>query len=265
LAQSQDRLAGKNNGGWQLAVEVWLVFFVVLAGINGTVPFVLGYDMHAWTASLAKLLLVSFVVYGGISLVVPLLLIKGLDTVRKPAFLIPLIVAVVAVGVWDILPYSAAIALVSLAYLHRRFNLSGYGIRSKGWRGDVAAILLLGSVEALAVFLQPGPLTISLGRGIAAGAYRLFANPASTVENFFYFGFITERLSGKAGKFLTPPLIGAMYTAHEMSNPEYWYSGTPFAIEFVGITVIAILYLWRRSVIPVWLGDGLGKLLAGMF
>jgi hypothetical protein len=56
-----------------------------------------------------------------------------------------------------------------------------------------------------------------------------------------------------------------MYTLHEMSNPEYWYNGTPFAVEFVGITAIAILYLWRRSVIPVWLGDGLGKFLGGMF
>jgi hypothetical protein len=255
----------KSNGAWQQAIKVWFLFLIVLVGINGTVPFILGYDMHAWTASLAKIFLVSFVVYGGISLVVPLVLIKGLDTVRKPAFLFPLIVALVAVGVWDILPYSAALGLVSLAYLHHRFDLSGYGIRSKGWRGDVAAILLLGSVEALAVFLQPGPLTISLGRGIMAGAYRLLANPASTVENFFYFGFITERLSGKTGRFLTPPIIGAMYTLHEMSNPEYWYNGMPFAVEFVGITVIAILYLWRRSVIPVWLGDGLGKFLGGMF
>jgi hypothetical protein len=124
---------------------------------------------------------------------------------------------------------------------------------------------LLGFMEALVVLLQPGPLTISLWSGITAGAYRLFGNPASSVEYFFYFGFVTERLSRKTGKFLTAPLIGAMYTAHEMSNPEYWYNGTSFGIEFVGITVIAILYLWRRNVIPIWLGDGLGKLLSGTF
>jgi hypothetical protein len=49
---------------------------------------------------------------------------------------------------------------------------------------------------------------------------RLFANPASSVENLFYFGFLTERLSYRTGKWLTPLLIGLMYTAHEMSNPE---------------------------------------------
>jgi hypothetical protein len=250
---------------WKSAIKVWLLFFVVLVGINGTIPFILGYDMHAWTASTAKVLLVGFVIYGGFSLVVPLFVIKGSNAVRRPAFLVPLAVAVVGVGLWYVLPYSAALALASLAYLHRRFDLSGYGIKSKGWKGDVAAILLLGLLESVAVFFQPGPLSISLASGAVAGVYRLFANPASTVENFFYFGFITERLSQKTGRFLTPLLIGAMYTAHEMSNPEYWYNGTPFAIEFVGITLIAFLYIWRRNVIPIWLGDGLGKFLSGTF
>ena len=265
LTQSQSVREGKSNEAWRQAIEVWILFFVLLVIINGTVPFILGYDMHAWTASPMKVLLVGFVIYGGVSLVVPLLLIKGLNVVRKPAFLVPLIIAVVGVGVWNYLPYSASLALVSLAYLHRRFNLSEYGIKSKGWMGDVTAILILGLVEGLVVFLQPGPPSISLGSGVTAGVYRLFANPASTVEYFFYFGFVTERLSAKTGRILTAPLIGAMYTVHEMSNPEYWYNGTSFGIEFVGITLIAILYLWRRNVIPIWLGDGLGKFLSGAF
>lgn len=233
--------------------------------INGTIPFILGYDMHAWVASPTKLLLGNFAIYGGVFLALPLVLIKGMNVVRRPAFLFPLIVAVVGVGIWNYVPYSATFALAALAYLHRRFNLSGYGMKSRGWKGDVAAVLLLGSLQILTVFFRPGPMSISLVNGMTVGAYRLFANPASTVENFFYFGFVTERLSQKTGRFFTPLVVGAMYTAHEMSNPEYWYGGTLFGVIFVGITITAAFYLWRRNVIPVWLGDGLGKLLSGIF
>ncbi|HEY4691629.1 MAG TPA: hypothetical protein VIK33_20135 [Anaerolineae bacterium] len=56
-----------------------------------------------------------------------------------------------------------------------------------------------------------------------------------------------------------------MYTAHEMSNPEYWYEGVSFVLVFLGVTVIAALYLWRRSAVVVWLGDGLGKLVGWLF
>lgn len=87
----------------------------------------------------------------------------------------------------------------------------------------------------------------------------MFANPASSVENLFYFGFLTERLSHKTGKWLTPLLIGLMYTAHEMTNPEYWYEGMKFTMVFVTATVAAYFYIWRRSVVVVWLGDGLAR------
>jgi hypothetical protein len=55
-----------------------------------------------------------------------------------------------------------------------------------------------------------------------------------------------------------------MYTAHEMSNPEYWYGGTSFVVILVGVSLMAILYLWRRSAIPMWLGEGLGSFLTGV-
>jgi len=80
-----------------------------------------------------------------------------------------------------------------------------------------------------------------------------------------HFGFLTERLSPGVGRWLTPPLVGLMYTAHEMSNPEYWYEGVSFVLVFLGVTVIAALYLWRRSAVVVWLGDGLGKLVGWLF
>jgi hypothetical protein len=54
-------------------------------------------------------------------------------------------------------------------------------------------------------------------------------------------------------------LIGLMYTLHEMSNPEYWYGGLSFVFVFVAITLTATVYLWRRSMLVVWLGDGLSR------
>jgi hypothetical protein len=92
----------------------------------------------------------------------------------------------------------------------------------------------------------------------------LFANPASTAENLFYFGFLAERLSGKIGKRLTPLLIALMHTVHEMSNPEYWYEGVPFVLIYIGVAIITTIYLWRRSIIVIWLGDGLGRFLTGL-
>jgi hypothetical protein len=115
------------------------------------------------------------------------------------------------------------------------------------------------------VFMRPSPIPFSLPNGILAGLNRLFANPASTAENLFYFGFLTERLSGKTGKWLTPPLIGAMYTVHEMSNPEYWYGGMSFGLIFIGVTIMTAIYLWRRSVVVTWLSDGLGRFVSSMF
>ncbi len=266
MAQNQGTPREMKKEEWRQAIKVWLLFFAILVTINGTVPFILGYDMHAWISSPTKLLLGNFAIYGGLFLVLPLLLIKGPNVVvRTPSFLIPLAIAVVGVGVWNYVPYSASLAIVAVIYLHRRFNLSGYGFKSKGWKGDIVAILLYGSVQILTVFFKPGPVSVSLANGVAAGVFRLFANPASTVETFFYFGFVTERLSQKTGKILTPPLIGAMYTAHEMSNPEYWYGGTLFLVIFVGVTIATAIYLWRRNVAPMWLGDGLGKLLSGIF
>ena len=101
--------------------------------------------------------------------------------------------------------------------------------------------------------------------GLQAAFNRLFANPASTVENLFYFGFLTEQLSRRTGGWLTPPLVGLMYTAHEMSNPEYWYGGANFVLIFVGVTIWAAIYLWRRSAVVIWLGDGLYRLVGSLF
>ncbi len=239
------------------AVLVWFAFFVLLVLFNGTIPFALGADLHAWTASPVKSVLFGLIFYGGIFLAVPLILIKGWETVRRPAFLLPLCVAMLGIAFWHTFWPGVAVAVAVLAYLHWRFDLSGYGIRSNGWKIDLLAILLMGFLGAIPVFMQAASLTFAPGRAVTAGLTRLFANPASSVENLFYFGFLTERISYKAGRWITPLLIGLMYTAHEMSNPEYWYGGMSFGFVFVGVALWAAIYLWRRSAVVIWLGDGL--------
>ena len=87
-----------------------------------------------------------------------------------------------------------------LAYLHWRYDLSDSGIRSRGWRGDLFAILLMGSLALVPLLLRRSldPLTPAVA--FVAGLNRLLANPASTVENMFYFGFLTEQLSHRMGR-----------------------------------------------------------------
>jgi hypothetical protein len=55
-----------------------------------------------------------------------------------------------------------------------------------------------------------------------------------------------------------------MYTAHEMTNPEYWYEGVFFPMIFVGVALFTALYLWRRNIVAAWLGDGLGRFVSNL-
>lgn len=243
------------------AVIVWCVFIVLNVAINGTIPFVLGHDLRAWSTSPVQSLLFGFVQYGIMFTVVPLILIKGWETVRQPGFLILLCLAVAALTFWNLLRGIVAVAVLMLTFLHLRFNLSDYGIRWRGWKGDAAAALCVAGLAAVPAMLRSGAPLSDLRLGLLAGLDRWFANPASTVENLFYFGFLAQRFSQSMPKWVVPVLIGGMYTAHEMSNPEYWYGGMNFALTFVGVALFTVIYLWRRSVVPIWLGDGLGRLL----
>ena len=247
------------------ALVLWGVFIVVIVAMNGTIPFILGVDLHHWTASPVKSVLFNLVGYGGLFLVAPLILSKGWAVVRRPAFLIPLLVAVAAMTARTFVRPVAVLAVIVLAYLHWRFDLSELGFRSRGWRGDAIAILLLGLWLFIPRLLQSAPFSFAPARAVLAVLDRLFANPASTTENLFYYGFMTERLSHKFGRWLTPLMIGLFYTAHEMSNPEYWYEGVMFGVIFVGVALVAAIYLWRRSSIVIWLGDGLGWFARALF
>lgn len=247
------------------ALVLWGIFFILVVIFNGTIPFLLGVDLHAWTDSALKSILFAFIFYAVLFLAVPLILIKGWKTVRQPAFLYPLCLAMLAITFWHFFHWTASIAVIVLAYLHWRFDLSGYGIRSRGWKGNLLAILLMGLLGLVPLLMRPSSFSLLPGTALMAGLNRLFANPASSVENLFYFGFLTEQLSYRTGRWLTPLLIGLMYTAHEMSNPEYWYGGMNFALIFVGVAIWAAIYLWRRSAVVIWLGDGLHRSVMNLF
>ncbi|HMA07689.1 MAG TPA: hypothetical protein VKP68_07505, partial [Ramlibacter sp.] len=166
---------------------------------------------------------------------------------------------------WRFLRWGPALAIPVLAYLHWRFDLSGYGLRWHGWKGNLLAVLVMGLLGLVPLLIQRAGGPPAVGSAAADALRRMFANPASTVENLFYFGFLTERISYRLGRWLTPLLIGLMYAAHEMSNPEYWYGGAAFGFILVGVALWAVVYLWRRSAVVIWLGDGLYRFVLGLF
>ncbi len=242
------------------AILAWGVFMTLAVLINGTIPFMLGYDLRAWSSSITKVILFSLLIYGGVFLVVPLVVTKGWHIVRQPAFWGPVLAAVLGIVLWwPVNRFAAGAVVLVLAYLHWRFDLSELGFRSCGLKADLGAILLMGLLSMIPTLMQGLPQHLIFATAIQASLERLFGNPASTVENLFYFGFLAESLARKAGRWLTPVLIGFMYTLHEMSNPEYWYTNLAFGLVFVGITTTTAIYLWRRSLIVVWLGDGLSR------
>ncbi len=247
------------------AVLLWIVFIACVVVLNGTIPFALGVDLRAWTTSPVKSVLFAFVFYALFFLAIPLVLIKGWKVVRQPGFIIPLCLAMLALSLWQIMRGIAVVSIIVLAYLHWRYDLSDYGIRSRGWKGDLAAILFIGLLGLFPVLMRPSAHGFSFGPALSTALDRLLANPASTVETLFYFGFLTERLSYRTGRWLTPLLIGLLYTAHEMSNPEYWYGGLNFVLVFVGVAIWSAVYLWRRGAVAIWLGDGLYRFVGALF
>jgi len=247
------------------ALLLWGVYIVLAILTNGIIPFALGKDMLAWTTSPLKDVLANLVVYGLIFLVVPLILTKGWNTVRQPAFFLPLTLAIFAMTLRTYVRPVSAIAVLVLIWLHYRYDLSGLGFRSGGWRGDLIAVLLIALLSGSQRFFDSEPFSLHLRDALLAGLDRLFLNPASTTENIFYFGFLAERLSHKLGRWWTPWLIGLMYTFHEMTNPEYWYEGKFFPAIFIGVALFAGIYLWRRNVVAIWLGDGWGRFLSRAF
>ena len=124
------------------ALVLWGIFLTVAILVNGTIPFVLGRDLNAWTASPVKDVLFNLLSYSGLYLVAPLLLFKKWETVRQPGFLLPLVLAILAMMLRTYIRPVAAIAILAIGYLHWRYNLSDLGFCSMGWRGDAIAILL---------------------------------------------------------------------------------------------------------------------------
>ncbi len=257
--------AVRKNRNARQSLMVWLLFFAVTLTINIVIPLAFGIDLRAWTYSSVKGLLLSGVVYAGFFIVVPLTLTKGWSLVKKPSFLVPMLAAMISVIVWYQVPYMATVAIAVFVYLHWRFDLSGLGFKSKGWRGNVVALALVGLLALIQVSFSLGALQLAFFPALSAALFRMFSNPASTVENLFYYGFLTERLGNLRSHYIVPIAVGAMYTAHEITNPEYWYAGTSFVLIFVGVTVFSVIYLWRRNIGVTWLSDGLRWFLANLF
>lgn len=154
------------------AVYIWIAFFVATVLINGTILYAIGIDTYAWTYSTLKGLLLFTVDYAGFFLVVPLILTKGWKTIRKPSFLLPMAAAAVSVVLWYPIHYIATIAIVVYIYLHWRFDLSELGFRTRGWKGDILAILLFGSLGLLQALLSGGGFS-----GLSLPRLRIYSLP----------------------------------------------------------------------------------------
>ena len=205
------------------ALWLWIAFFCLVVVFNGTVPWLAGVDLHPWTYSRAKSVLFDLLFSGGLCMVGPVLLAKGRSVVRQPSFLIPLVAGVMALALRSFFRPSALLALVLLGYLHVRHGLSSLGVRFPSRVRDLSAVVFLGLLPLAVRIASAEPWGWHPGAALGAGLDRLLLNPASTTENLFYFGLLAERLSLWAGRWRTPFIVGALYTAHEMSNPETWY------------------------------------------
>jgi hypothetical protein len=247
---------GQRKSKARQALLVWVLFFAATFTINLLIPFFFGFDLHDWSFSNAKRLLVFSLDYAGFFLIVPWMLTKGWGVFKKPSFMVPVAAAAISVVIWSSFAYVAVIALAVYAYLHWRFDLSELGLRTKGWKGDAVAILLVGSLGLLQALAASSMLQLAVLPAFYSVLFRMFGNPASTVENLFYYGFLTERLGNQWSRYLVPFVVGTLYTAHEMSNPAYWYQGVNFPFIFIGVTVFAAVYMWRRNIIVIWLSDG---------
>lgn len=234
-----------------------MVFLATAVVVDGTIPFVLGADLRSWSTSRAKSVVVAFTFYAGMFWIVPLVLVGGRERLRQPGFVAGVALGVVGIIVSPAFRPAAALVLPAVAWLHARYGLSELGIRSRGWRGDVLAILLLGAMGALAALAVQAGGPKGAGSAFGSTAQRMFGNPASTVEYLFYFGFLGERLLPRLGPWLTMPVLALMYVTHEMVNPEYWYGHVAFGTLFVALVVMGAVWVWRRSTPVVWLGDGL--------
>lgn len=222
-------------------------------------------DLRWWSTSVPKRQLIGTLIYGVVFLVVPVALVVERKALRDPDLWLALVFALMALALWPAARAAGVIVLVVIVCLHARYDLSGLGLRSRGWKRDVAAIGVLAAVSLVLTAIQNGTADPSVGTALTAALDRMLFNPASTVESLFYFGFLTERLSRVLGVWVTPLVVGSMYMFHEMTNPEYWYIGLPFELTFIGAVALAGLYLVRRNVIAVWLADGACRFASRLF
>jgi hypothetical protein len=73
----ESSFANKRRQEMQQALLVWVIFIALAVIINGTIPYAMGADLRNWSQSTFKITVFSFVIYAGLFLVTPLILIKG--------------------------------------------------------------------------------------------------------------------------------------------------------------------------------------------
>ncbi|TLN02138.1 hypothetical protein FDZ71_13245, partial [bacterium] len=169
----------ENSGGVKHALFLWSVFFALAVLTNGTIPFMRGADLRAWAFSKESLFVTSLI-YAGVFWVAVLIVIKGWHTVRKSGFLIPMLIACVGFVLWPLFSFAAAVFWLVLPYLHRRYDLTELGLKSRGWRGDAAAVALLGLITFIFSLPGNGLASLDMAKAVTAVVYRVLGNPAFT-------------------------------------------------------------------------------------
>ncbi len=116
------------------ALLVWILFFAATISINLLIPTALGISLNNWSSSTAQTLLLSSIGYAGFFTIVPLLLTKGWNNMKKPSFLIPMAIAAASVVFWNQIHYIAATVIAVYVYLHLKFDLSDWASGQKAGR-----------------------------------------------------------------------------------------------------------------------------------
>jgi hypothetical protein len=104
------------------AAAIWVAFLIVISAINAGPLLLVGVDLHAWTESEAKSVLINVLVYGVFCLAVPLVVTQGWDRIRRVDISVAVLIAIMGIALNHVLPGAAGLVLAVVVYLHRRLD-----------------------------------------------------------------------------------------------------------------------------------------------
>ncbi len=244
---------------------MWFIFIILLVIMNKTIYFIFGIDVKDWTNSKIKSLLINVIIYGFVFFIIPILYVKKNDIKGNWILISCLLCGLLGLFLSTYSKWFNLLLFISVFILLLRGDLYNLGFEKiKIWEYIIMSIIyiLLYSIPSL---FSWGNSNNNLNNTIISVIDRMFLNPASTVEYIFYYGFLGKRLILILGKILTPIILGLMYVLHEMSNPEYWYENVNFLFIFIGVSIVSVLFFWKKNLIPVWIGDGIGRFIIRIF